>query len=174
MTNRSLTTGTPALGHSQPMAALLGELRGKPVNASRIHIEPRRLYGKPDGTPAIVIRDRFVPQTGIAPIDRTTEKVASVTRFGQNSVRNMVLSTLKGSFYGTACGLLIASITQWRSLGSLFTKKLPWPLLTAAGLFGVAGSFIGGGVGFLQGVRKNLGEFKQLLKGTASAPARTF
>lgn len=159
----------PAPPVNPALANVISQLK-TPVNASRV-IDARqfaRFYGKPDGAAIELDKIKTTPYTGIDKVDKTTEKVTSLSQFGQSAVKDTISSTVRGTISGAACGFLVGLLTQGKNFYKVFTLKLPLQhaFLIALLTGGCAG--LGGTIGLYQSWRHNLKGFKELLRGGKS------
>lgn len=163
---RTVPVTNPAL------ASIHHSLQRQPLNASRSFSLDKQVYGLQDGAPILRSQEALLPRTGIQTIDQANERVTSITQFGRQAVGTTFSSTFKGSLYGGMCGLLIAALSQRTQLLKVFQGQVPKVFIAICAGLSLGGAAIGGGLGFLQSVRKNLSEGRKLLLGQATQQAK--
>ncbi len=155
------------------LASIQQSLQRQPLNASRSFKLDKSVYGLHDGAPILRSKqEALLPRTGIQTIDRANEQVTSLTQFGKSAVGTTITSSLKGSLYGAICGLVIGALSQRNNLLQVFQGKVPKVFVFICGGLALAGSGIGGFLGFMQSVRKNISEGRKLLLGQVTGHAK--
>lgn len=159
------------------LASIQQSLQRQPLNASRSFKLDKSVYGLHDGAPILRSKqEALLPRTGIQTIDKANEQVTSITQFGKQAVGTTIASSMKGSLYGAIIGLLIGLLgfrNQFISdFVQMFKGKLPGVPVLLTSLLMLGGLGIGGFLGFMQSVKKNIGEGRKLLLGQVTGHAR--
>jgi hypothetical protein len=150
------------------MAAIMDDLRKKPLIATRVHIDPKNMYGRPDGA-AVTSASRFnlIPPTGVPQVDELSQRATSLVGFGPKAVKNTVIGTIKGAFCGAVVGTAVGLARHLvAAIGSgISTRKLPKVNLLMMAATASVGLLLGSGLGFALSIRKNIRDFKGILFG---------
>lgn len=171
-----MSTGIPPVhtAYSQPyrptsapmvnsMTRIKQELGPGLLNASRIPIDVKQLYGLQEGEPVPKQGGKLIPQTGTPKLDQLAYKVEDVVMFAPQALGHAVTESVRGSLTG---GIVSAVVT---ALGGGLVKAVAresqfslggW----VAGLTAI-GTLMGGGLSFAHAMYQNLLDLKQLLFG---------
>jgi hypothetical protein len=89
------------------------QLKNKPLNASRIPIDPRSLYDKEPGSPVLPATGWIPPSTGIQSVDNAIDKVDSSVSLGLRQAGDTASQMAQGATFGGLGGLGTGALTTW-------------------------------------------------------------
>jgi len=139
------------------------------LNASRMSLNRDKLNGLQDGQPIAPLAHHLaIPNTGMPSVDRTLDKTLTTTGdvvvFLPQAAGTTASDMFRDSLLG-GMGTFLAS-SMGTGIATVVKKEFTKTNAAATTLFlTLAGSFIGGGVGFVQSAVENVRDLKNLLVG---------
>ena len=152
----------------QSLESLKQQLGGGVLNASRTIIGRDGLDGLQDGQPVTPMAHHVVPNTGLPKVDQAIDKTMTTAGEVAGFVPQAVGTTASETFRDSMLGGIAAFLTSTVGSGIAAAVKKEFTTTNAAAtilIMTLAGSFIGGGVGFLQSIVENLRDLKSMLLG---------
>ena len=150
------------------MTRIKQELGAGILNASRIPLDGKQLYGLQDGEPILRVHGRPIPTTGVPWVDRSVGKGEDVLAFVPQALGNSVMASLRGSLVGGIGAGVFTGIGA--GLAKLLMKESQFGVGSWTAGLAVLGAMIGGGAGFAQSMYENLQDLKRLVFGVKPKP----